>query len=316
MKIIKIHLEHLRAENHYEFMTLFRLLLDKFDAVKALIIALYANFIALLADEGLLVDAMKGSPVTRQLVEADRYVDRLVVGINGIITAGMHHFDPKMVAAANNVHDRMKSFGNIEHKDYEAEAAAVRILVADLNNHYSVDVATLGLHEWIDNLGLAIAEFERLFVLRNTEIAARPDDTLIGTRKQIDAVYRSMTALIDAGALIDGKGTYDEFIRELSREAEYANEHIHHHARKDINAATVDAIPVQAYTGQAVIVIPTVRYVTENKPPVDLVFATDFTVTYRNNTKPGTADLIIHGKGAYYKGTKTVTFNIASEIKN
>jgi hypothetical protein len=37
--------------------------------------------------------------------------------------------------------------------------------------------------------------------------------------------------------------------------------------------------------------------------------------TYKDNVEVGTATLVIHGKGAY-KGTKTVTFNIASEIKN
>ncbi|MDR3261023.1 MAG: hypothetical protein LBT78_04225 [Tannerella sp.] len=41
----------------------------------------------------------------------------------------------------------------------------------------------------------------------------------------------------------------------------------------------------------------------------------DFTVTYRKNIEVGTADLIIHGKGAY-KGTKTVTFNIAEQMEN
>jgi hypothetical protein len=35
----------------------------------------------------------------------------------------------------------------------------------------------------------------------------------------------------------------------------------------------------------------------------------DFSVTYKNNTHVGTAEVTIHGKGAY-KGQKTVTFNI------
>ncbi|MDR3236031.1 MAG: hypothetical protein LBT48_04805 [Prevotellaceae bacterium] len=52
------------------------------------------------------------------------------------------------------------------------------------------------------------------------------------------------------------------------------------------------------------------HYREEGKPTVELVFAKDFDVTYKNNTDVGTADLTIHGKGAY-KGQKLTTFNIA-----
>jgi hypothetical protein len=70
-----------------------------------------------------------------------------------------------------------------------------------------------------------------------------------------------------------------------------------------------DYSQVQPYTGRPVIVIPRVWYREADKPAVELIFAKDFLVSYKNNTSVGTADLILHGKGKY-RGKKRLTFNI------
>jgi hypothetical protein len=69
-------------------------------------------------------------------------------------------------------------------------------------------------------------------------------------------------------------------------------------------------VPEQTYTGKAVTPLPKAYYREEGKPTVELVFARDFSVTYKNNVDIGTADLTLHGKDAY-KGQKKTTFNIA-----
>lgn len=61
----------------------------------------------------------------------------------------------------------------------------------------------------------------------------------------------------------------------------------------------------QTYTGKAI--KPSITIKDGSKK---LVSGTDYTVTYKNNTKPGKATATITGKGDY-TGTKTVTFNIA-----
>jgi hypothetical protein len=53
-----------------------------------------------------------------------------------------------------------------------------------------------------------------------------------------------------------------------------------------------------------------VRYTDSKGAQLELVFAKDFTLTYKGNDRVGTATISIHGKGAY-KGVKVVTFNIA-----
>ncbi|MDR1455786.1 MAG: hypothetical protein LBJ01_09055, partial [Tannerella sp.] len=50
----------------------------------------------------------------------------------------------------------------------------------------------------------------------------------------------------------------------------------------------------------------------EGHPTLELVFAKDYYVTYRNNIEVGTATMTIHGKVAY-RGQVTVKFNIARQ---
>lgn len=72
----------------------------------------------------------------------------------------------------------------------------------------------------------------------------------------------------------------------------------------DISELTIGKIPTQTYTGKAI--KPSITIKDGNKK---LVSGTDYTVTYKNNTKPGKATATITGKGNY-TGTKTLTFKI------
>ncbi|MBR2682658.1 MAG: hypothetical protein IKE22_05260, partial [Atopobiaceae bacterium] len=77
-------------------------------------------------------------------------------------------------------------------------------------------------------------------------------------------------------------------------------------AAAPISKATVSAIAAQAYTGKAVAPRPTVKYGTTT-----LKLNTDYTLSYKNNVKAGTATVTVTGKGNY-AGTKAVTFRIVA----
>jgi hypothetical protein len=169
MKILTFKMVVLRNDAHSQFMYIFDNLLKAFPAVMTVVLALYPEFTRLFAIEESLVDAAVGSDLTRQLAEADQRIDRTVVGINSIIKAGLHHYDTKVVEASHRIHVRMSAFGDIESKAYEEEANSVRLLVTDLRSNYSVDLDTLALSQWINELELAGAAFDALFTQRNTE---------------------------------------------------------------------------------------------------------------------------------------------------
>jgi hypothetical protein len=289
-------------------------LLVRFPSVKALLIAaVYENFLTLLQLEGKLVDAARISDYTQKIAEADQRVDRDLVGLREAIMSATHHFDPDIADAAKSLYNRMKTFGSISKKSYEEETAAVNILLADLQGEYAQRVTAIGADAWVTELAAAETAFEHLLALRNEESAGKPQARLKDVRKELDIVYYQLVERIDANAVIDESGALDEFINLLNAEITYFNDHTHRHAKKDLGAGdhtVVEPISTQTYTGKPVVVIPKVYYREDDKPTVELVFATDFTVTYKNNKEIGTADLIIHGTGKY-KGQKTVTFNIA-----
>ena len=75
-------------------------------------------------------------------------------------------------------------------------------------------------------------------------------------------------------------------------------------ARTDISTAVITGVANKVYTGAAFKPEPTVK-VAEKK----LKKGTDYTVSYKNNKKIGTATVTVKGKGAY-EGTAVKTFKI------
>jgi hypothetical protein len=221
------------------------------------------------------------------------------------VAAALHHFDPNIVAAAQSLSLRLKTFGEIQAKSYEEEAAAIEILLDELQStEYEAKVALLGLTPWISELEAAVNEFKYLLKLRNAEYAGKPQQRLREVRQQIEAVYRNIIDRIHSTDILDDAGTCTEFILRLNAQIVYFNDHNHHPAPKNVQKADVDPIPPQEYSGKAITPIPAVHLDGQ-----ELVFARDFSLTYKNNVQPGVAEINIAGKGSY-GGHKTVTFNI------
>jgi hypothetical protein len=305
MKILKVRFAHLRNEAHYQFLLLTRTLLNGYPAVAAIVTELLEKFFELLDLEGTLVDAVRSSEYTEELAEADRRIDRDIVGINSAIESALHHYDEKVAKDARVLELRMRGFrGEIEKKSYEEESAAVKILVHDLQNTYTAQVATLAIGGWVTELAAAQVAFDQLFILRNAELAARPKQKIREVRRATEAAYRQIVERIEAYIVINGDTACRSFVDELNHEVLYFNEHAHHHRRVDVKNAFIASIPDQPYRNEPVIVLPDVAY--EEKK---LVFTKDYELSYKNNTHPGTATITIHGKGRFY-GQAIITFNI------
>jgi hypothetical protein len=294
-KIISILFKYLRGEAHYQFLNLFNLLLIEFSAVKNLVSVFYDEFVDLLAQEKRIVDAQKSSDYTQQIADADHRDDRLITGIREIVSAFMHHFNPAVVAAAQSLWLRLKTFGEIQTKSYEEEAAAINILIDDLRSaEYASKVELLGLTSWVNELAEAVADFEELLKRRYIEQSDKPKQRLRNIRKQIETVYRNMITHINSAATLDTTGMYTEFISRLNTLITYFNDHNHHPAPKNIRTAIVDVIPVQQFTGKAITPVPVVHL-----DGVELFFAKDFNLTYKNNIQRGVAEVSITCKGNY-----------------
>jgi hypothetical protein len=317
-KIRAIYFNSLRNEAHFEFLTRFKGLLDATPPVKDLVITYLPAFEERLTKEGELLNAMRKSDFTAQIADADQRVDRCLTGMNAAITSALHHFDPNVVEAAQSLYNRFHAFGEIAAKSYEEETAAVTLLISDLNGpEYFPKAVLVGLPPWLTELTAAEAAFEQLFAQRLKETADKPQGRLTDARRDVEVIYRPMTETINAATYMSvTPPATGAFIAELNAIITYFNDHTHRRARKDLGEGdhtVVAPIDTQAYTEKPVTVVPKVYYREDDKPTVELSLGKDFAVTYKNNTNVGTAELTIHGKGAY-KGQKTVTFNIARAV--
>lgn len=80
---------------------------------------------------------------------------------------------------------------------------------------------------------------------------------------------------------------------------------------KDFTKAEVSGIKTSyEYTGKSITPVPVVKY--ENKT---LTAGTDYKVSYKNNTNPGTAEITVEGMGDY-RGTVTRNFKIVKTPKD
>ena len=77
--------------------------------------------------------------------------------------------------------------------------------------------------------------------------------------------------------------------------------------KANLSDATIAAIAKQTYTGKAITPNPVVKM-----GSTTLKKGTDYTVSYENNVKVGTAKVIVTGKGGY-TGTATKTFQISKD---
>lgn len=308
-KISSIQFWYLRAEAHFQFLDLFSQTISDFPVVNDVIGPFTGEFHDLLWKERDLVDASKASDYTQQIADADHRNDQLITGIKETIAAGLHHFDHNVAEAAQSLSLRMRAFGEVQAKSYEEELTAAELLIAAFRSpEYAAKVETVGLTVWVNQLDSSVQSFRQLLELRNAETAGKPQQRLRELRKQIEVVYHHMIERLNSAANLDETGKYNDFINLVNTRITYFNDHNHHPAPKSIRTADVEHITPRPYTGKAVTPIPRVYFNGE-----ELFFAKDFTLTYKDNVKPGVAEVNITGKGNF-GGKRIVTFNIVQDI--
>ena len=317
--IIRFCYEHLRNETHVSFHEDFNAIVGKYNPETLGIAAPYAAYTPLFAEEKEALDQIIKSQYTARIKELDRQRDSLIRGFTDTVTAALHHFEPDKRQAAQILHDILHHYGNIAHKPLHDETAAIEDLHTELMKQENyVAVTALGLAEWLGTLVQVSRNLAALMLTRIDETAKRPHLRMRSTRKKVDKAFRSILNLLEALVCVNGKDTNRAFLAELNTVMKYyrdilAQEAGRRHQIKDLGAGghtVIAPIDTQQYTGRPITIIPEVHYHEDDKPAQRLYLGEDFSITYKNNTNAGMAELTIHGKGNY-KGEKMLTFNIA-----
>jgi hypothetical protein len=257
---------------------------------------------------------------TGKKADSDHRRDGTLTGLTVQVRANLRHFDPTVRDAATHVYNMLENYGDVEHRDYDAETMIIDGIIAQLRTPaYAAAVNLLGIAPWIDRLELDNSEFK---TYAEDSVGVKLEKPAVGSkaaRRTSDETLRAVTARVTSLINLNGPDQYADFAAEYNELVTHyntlVNEHYGRlHAKTDIAPAIIAPIAEQRFTGKPVIVIPEVfmrrplRDGTEET--VELVFSEDFTVSYRNNISPGTATILIRGSGKY-GGEAVTTFNIS-----
>jgi hypothetical protein len=312
-KLLILNYRALPLAAHYEFFTEVNLrITEAGEDLQVAVAALMPEYHSRLAAEEAVLRWTRKSELTKQIAEADDEIDRIMVGINGIVQTGRHSPMSAIKASGEKVYHKLQEYGHITRKPYTEQTGDLRALLKDFAGDYAQDVANLGMAMWVQYLQAAFDTFMNLLTQRDDEQVEKPDYTAEEARKAMEGAWRPVVDAINANAITSASGEFALFIDHLNPEIERVNAAFHR-ALKDLSEGdhtVVEPIPTQIYTGEPITVVPKVHYREEGKETKKLWLGKDFDVTYKNNKNVGMAEVIIHGKGEY-KGQVTVTFNIA-----
>jgi hypothetical protein len=274
-----------------------------------------AQFNTLLKEEQAIEDWTRKSELTDRIQAADRRQDLALTAIKTQVRALQYITIQGTADAAKRVYTMLTDYGNVNAKPYEAQAGDIESIIREISSggRYYADIVSLqqpapALAAMISELQQAFTLFKQLLGQRDTQSLLKPERTFSKVRPDIEAVYRQITDIIDANALIGTSTAYATFIDHMNPEIERLNEEFHR-VRHDIKLSEPEQIQPQVYTGLPVTPTPKVLYVTP-QGTVRLELGKDYNLSFDKNVEVGVANCNIHGIGAY-KGSKTVTFVIA-----
>jgi hypothetical protein len=310
--ILVLRFHNLPLPPHFEFFheTNVRLMTAD-EAIRKAIAALLPEFQLRLAIEQAVYRWLRKSSLTVKITAADEDLDSVLVLINSGVDFGRRSPQPAIAASGKRVREMIKAYGPVTRKSYDAKAGAVRELLDHFTSDYAHDIDNLGLGTQVQMLQTALDTFVNLLGQRDAERVNKPPYTAKEARKGMENAWASIVYAINSHAGVGKSPAFAEFIDHINTEITRLNVEFSH-SRKDISAIghlVSKLIGAQIYTGQPVIVIPEIYYIDDKGKATRLWLGKDFDVSFRNNTKVGTAEVTVHGKGRY-KGRVSQTFEI------
>ena len=223
MEIISIHLVNLRNEEHYQFQTEVDQLVKKYKADVLGIEAIYLGFTPLLVDEFSVLNVIRKSLLTDDLIDSNAVRNGTFRGILDTVKGSCNHFNEERQAAAKRLMIVFNTYGNVADKSYDEETASLSKLIAELQNNYSNALETMGITTWVEKLQEQNNAFDMLKKTRYSEDASKTQLKMKNVRISIDASYKGMVTRINALIIVNGDMIYRDFVNELNTRVDAFN---------------------------------------------------------------------------------------------
>ena len=223
MEILKLKLEKLRNEEHFQFQNEFSGLVERYTPSALGIEASFAIYLPKVESEAGALDQIQKSSFTDPIFAADNKRDNTNSGLRNTVKGLTTHFLPEKREAANRIQIVLDHYANLNDKTYNEQTAAIKTLIATLNSNYAGDVATLALGEWLTELQANNNDFEELMGGRYSEEAEKTGLKMRQVRLDVDKAYRKIITRMEALVELNGPEDYTPFISELNVRIERYN---------------------------------------------------------------------------------------------
>ena len=216
MKIKKFHYSHLRNNEHVQFQTRFKGLIERLSAMFLKIEALFNIYLLLYTQEIEAFDVIHKSDFVQLSEDADNLRDNTFRGMCHILESAHNHFRSEVREAAARLQVVFDYYGDLANEAREGETADINKFIADLNGKYAADVAIVGLTEWVLELKMNNDAFDQLKQSKTTEASVRTQLKMKQERAKVDTAYSNITAQINALILVEGEANYTVITNELN----------------------------------------------------------------------------------------------------
>ena len=212
MKIEKVYLNNLRNDEHFQFNTEFRNLINEITPAALDIHAHFAPYLSLYAQEDEVLKKILKSALTEDIQNADRKRDLTFSGMIDANKSALKHFNSSIVTAAKRLKIVFDTYGNVARKPLNEETSAIYNLLQELKGTHAADVSTVGITDWVTELEADNNALTALMKARYDESALRTDLIMKEVRTQIDAAYHAITERIDALFIVNASTVHETFI--------------------------------------------------------------------------------------------------------
>jgi hypothetical protein len=251
------------------------------------------------------IDRSQGSPLTPAIREANRKCDATLNEIKRMVKAGTQSTLPDRAEAGKLLMHLLEGFWHLNREPLITQIT----LTNELLRRYSASpepgqaADILAVSEMFATLA---SDNNTLDALYHDRIGkqAKTAPAATGMKSAVADGYTSLCSIVLKAAALHPE---DEGLQTLFHTLDALRKKYSAllPAKINIRHAEVNSIPGQTYTGKPVTPIPSATCNGEV-----LVFPKDFTVTYRNNVKPGAAaTVILRGRGRF-TGTYECMFAI------
>jgi hypothetical protein len=258
-----------------------------------------------------LLNKERASPLTAQITEEDKLRDALFSDIKRTASAAAKSTDTEKAAAGAKLVELLSPFWKLNARPMMTQTTQLNLLATRYqSDHEAINAAAvIGLTTVIANLFATNTSLFNLYNQRLSEMSDIEGPSATSVKSNLVKSYDEFCVSVEL--ILSALAT--EALQKLFYEMnDIRRKYISHLPTPlDEEHTSVASIPAQLYSGKAITPIPQV-FLQTSTGTIELVFAEDFTVTYKNNIKVGEAKLSVHGKGKY-TGRYDTTFHIIEE---